>query len=75
MAMRVVFRTRWLLPILMVGVAILAIEPPIWASNQSLAEATSGTEPMATGLDLAMIEVEAPAEAEAAFDDTAYGTY
>jgi hypothetical protein len=73
--MRMILKTRWLLPILMVGLAILAIEPPIWASDQTLAEVTSGTEPTATGLDLAVIDVEAPAEPEAAFDDTAHGTY
>jgi hypothetical protein len=73
--MRVVFKTRWLLPILMVGLAILAIEPPIWASDQSLAEVNTGTEPTATGLDLAVIDAEAPAEPETEFDDTAFGTY
>jgi hypothetical protein len=73
--MRLILKTRWLLPILMVGLAILAIEPPIWASDQTLVEVTSGTEPTATGLDLALIDAEAPAESEAAFDDTAYGTY
>jgi hypothetical protein len=75
MTMRIILKTRWLLPILMVGLVILTIEPPIQASDQSLAEVTSGTEPTETGLDLAMIEAEAPAEAEATFDNTAFGTY
>jgi hypothetical protein len=73
--MRIALKSRWVLPILMIGLVILTIEPPILASNQSLAEATSGTEPGATGLDLAVIDFEAPVEAAAAFDDTAYGTY
>ena len=73
--MRVVLKTKWLLPILMVGLLILAVESPTVASDQSLAEVTSGTDPAATGLDLAVIEVEAPAEAEATFDSTAFGTY
>jgi hypothetical protein len=75
MRMKIVVKTRWLLPILMIGLAILAIEPSISASDQSLTDATLATEGTASGLEPATPKAETSEATQAQFDDTALGTY
>jgi hypothetical protein len=73
--MRIV-KTRWLLPILMIGLAILVVvEPPISASDQSLTDVMPATETAVASLEPAMPNAETSEATQAQFDDTALGTY
>jgi hypothetical protein len=73
--MRIV-KTRWLLPILMIGLAILVvIEPPISASDQSLTDVMSATEAAVAGLEPAMPKAETSEAPHAQLEDAALGTY
>ena len=73
--MKIFVKTKWLLPILIVGLAILVVvQSPSSASDQSPVEAELSTgaatvlEPVAAGPK----GLESP---EAEFDDSAHGTY
>jgi hypothetical protein len=44
MMMRVVFKTRWLLPLLLIGLALLFVKLPTSATGQTLAGALLTTE-------------------------------
>ncbi len=62
-------KTKWLLPVLIIGLAILVLmEPPISASEQSLADTDSAT-------GAAAAKAEASVAPEAKLDNTAFGTY
>jgi hypothetical protein len=82
MMMKSVLKPRWLLPILVVGLAILVvIDRPTSASDQSLAMVTA--EPEATAAKLEPVAASAasvastptPEAVQEEFDDTACGTY
>ena len=75
MKMRIAIKTRWLIPILMVGLFILALEPPTLASNQAPADAMPAPEATPAGLEPAMAEAETTEATQAEFDDTTCGTY
>ena len=66
MLMRAVFRPRWLLPVLVVGLAVLAvIDRPTAASDQSLAMVTAMPKATAAKLEPVPAEPEAtPAKQE-----------
>ena len=70
--MRTLVKTKWLLPILIVGLGILVVvQSPSSASDQALVEAE-----LATGAAVELQPVAAgPKGPEADFDDTAHGTY
>ena len=73
--MKILLKTKWLLPILIVGLAILVVvQSPSSASDQSLAEAELSTE-AAAELEPVAASPEGPEAPEAEFDDTAHGTY
>ena len=75
MYMKIFVKTKWLLPILIVGLAILlVVQSPSSASDQSLAEAELSTK-AAGELELVAASPEGPEAPEAEFDDTAHGTY
>jgi hypothetical protein len=44
MMMRVVFKTRWLLPLLLIGLAVLFVKLPTSTSDQALADNSLTTE-------------------------------
>ena len=88
--MKSVLRPRWLLPILVVGLAILVvIDRPTSASDQSLAMVTAEPEATVAKLEPVPAEPEAraaklepvtaktptPEAVQEEFDDTACGTY
>jgi hypothetical protein len=74
--MRIMKKTRWLLPVLIIGLAALVvIEPSISASDRPLPDATLGTEGMATGLEPATANAETPGAKEAESHEADLGTY
>ena len=73
--MRTLVKTKWLLPILIVGLGILVVvQSPSSASDQSLAEAELSTE-AAAELESVAANPEGPEAPEAEFDDSTHGTY
>ena len=73
--MRTLVKTKWLLPILIVGLAILVVvQSPSSASNQVLVGAELSTEAAAEMKPVAA-GPEGPEAPEAEFDDSAHGTY
>ena len=74
--MKTFVKTKWLLPILMVGLAVLVVvQSPSSASDQSLAVAELSTETTAAALEPVAASPEGPEAPEAEFDDSAHGTY
>jgi hypothetical protein len=82
MIMRNLAKTTWLLPILVIGLAVVAIKLPTWTSADGppatdelqVREEDSGpleVPPLAEG----MAEEPAAPDATAEFDDSMYGTY
>ena len=74
--MRTLVKTKWLLSILIVGLAVLVVvQSPSAASDQSPAEVELSTETIATVLQPVVVSSEGPEAPEAEFDDSAHGTY
>ena len=74
--MRTLVKTKWLLPILIVGLAILVVvQSPSSASDRSLVEAEISTETTASVLEPVVVRPEGPEAPEAEFDDSTHGTY
>ena len=84
--MRVLVKTKWLLPVLLIGLALLAVELPTSSSGQALADGppTTGSvqaqvesaQPPAHPMlvELAAEESDAP-DVTAQSDDGTHGTY
>jgi hypothetical protein len=84
--MRVLIKTKWLLPILLLGLAILAVNPPTSTSRQALADGpptadgaqaqVEGDQPLAHPVlaDLAAEEPQ-PSNATTQTDTSTHGTY
>jgi hypothetical protein len=84
MLVRILKKTTWLLPILLVGLAVLSLKSPAWTPNQALADDPPTTdEARAEGAQppaypaLAELAAEAPqpADATAQLDASTQGTY
>jgi len=84
--MRILVRTRWLLPILVIGLAVLVVKLPISASHQVLADgplATDGPQAQIEGDQLLASPLLAESVAEGPdspdatvqFDEGTQGTY
>jgi hypothetical protein len=82
--MRMLFRTRWLLPILLMGLAVLFVKLPSAIPDQALANASlpaekaGPAEPLPAAAQVAEPAIQAgetPGAAPAEFDDTSCGTY
>ena len=74
--MKISVKTKWLLPIFIVGLAILVVvQSPSSASDQSLAEVELSTETTASVLQPVVVSSEGPEAPDAEFDDSAHGTY
>jgi hypothetical protein len=69
MMMRIVFKTRWLLPLLLIGLAVLFVKLPTSASDQALAgtSLTMEKSQVRVGDSASVID---PPQAEAQVDET-----
>jgi hypothetical protein len=63
------------LPVLIIGLAVLAIQPRISASEQASANATPAAVAKAVKLQPSATSTPTPEAAQAKLDDTACGTY
>jgi hypothetical protein len=68
MMMRVVFKTRWLLPLLLIGLAVLFVKLPTSAADQALANASLTTEKSQAQVG-EIASVVDPPQAEAQVDE------
>jgi hypothetical protein len=67
--MRIVFKTRWLLPILLIGLAVLFVKLPTSAADQALA-GTSLTREKSQAQVEDSASVVGPPQAQAQVDET-----
>jgi len=89
--MRVLTRVKWLLPVVLIGLAVVAVKLPAWTSDQVLADgppvsdevqvSEADTAPRVVPPLTELLAEETVADssetpaATAQFDDTAQGTY
>ena len=83
--MIVLDRIKWLLPVLLIGLAVVAIELPTWTPGRVLADGPPASDELQAQEDngplavppLAEMLAEEPATslASAQFDDSTHGTY
>jgi hypothetical protein len=69
MMMRIVFKTRWLLPLLLIGLAVLFVELPTSTSDQALAGTSLTTEKSQAQVE-DIASVVNPSQAEAQVDES-----
>jgi len=70
-----VLKTRWLLPLLIVGLAVLTVQAPAPPPPLSLAGVSSAAETEAIGLESVVPQAAATGPTQAAPDSAANGTY
>jgi hypothetical protein len=69
MMMRIVFKTRWLLPLLLIGLAVLFVKLPTSAVDQALAGTSLTTEKSQAQVEDVASVVDPP-QAEAQVDES-----
>jgi hypothetical protein len=68
--MRIVFKTRWLLPLLLIGLAVLFVKLPTSAADQALAGTSLATEKSQVQVE-DIASVVDPSQAEVQVDESA----